>query len=387
MKTINNNLKKTFLKQIETMANSITTKISFRSDTLENWNQKNPILIKNELVVVDCGAQTRFKIGDGTSKFKNLKYLDEEKISTGSLEVGSAIAGTNSLAVGTNVSAVGQYSVALGYNSQALSNQAFTWNGDNTYVTKYQSHGEGTFNINPRNGLSGMYIGQQTFASILGAQDKKIDNKIWVGSSNSMSATAELSIQRISRDDYHNLVLENKALSNVIYIVSGENQSMYDQKITNLKNGTDAQDAATYGQLTSVQQDLSTGVQTLSSNVAQKFVDNAIEVENGRHYTLVTASPISSTTSSLIYSIADRTVTTISISSSSKDVVVNLPPALSGNGARDFILRVEISTSTVPGFTFVGYGSEDIVFDSDSSDWCVLEQGLNLISFTETRRD
>lgn len=369
------------------MANSITTKISFRSDTLENWNQKNPILIKNELVVVDCGAQTRFKIGDGTSNFKDLKYLDEEKISTKSLEVGSAIAGTNSLAAGTSVSADGQYSVALGYNSQAMSNQSFTWNGDNTYATKYQSHGEGTFNINPRNGLNGMYIGQETFASILGAQDKKIDNKIWVGSSNSMSATAELSIQRISRDDYHNLVLENKTLSNVIYIVSGENQSMYDQKITNLKNGTDAQDAATYGQLTSVQQDLSTGVQTLSSNVAQKFVDNAIEVENGRHYTLVTASPISSTTSSLIYSIADRTVTTISISSSSKDVVVNLPPALSGNGARDFILRVEISTSTVPGFTFVGYGSEDIVFDSDSSDWCVLEQGLNLISFTETRRD
>lgn len=626
------------------MASSINTRISFRTDTLENWNQQNPVLLKNELVVVNCGTSTRFKVGDGTTKFKQLKFVDEDYIKTKlveatSLKVGTATAGTFSVAAGMQVSAVGQYSAVFGYNSKALSNQSFVWNGDDTYqAAAYQDHGAGSFNINPRNGLSGMYVGQQSFASILGTQEKKIDNKIWVGNGTSASAVADLSIQKISqsayhdlvasnkaisnviyvvssdnlnmydqkivnlaagtsdkdavnvsqvklsvgnalstlelssgalqgiisnsisslsskmisgdtklqkkidskifidnlsgsvvsagtlsilnisrdayhelvannqaspnalyvvssddmsmydqkivdladgtsdsdainvgqvklstgnildklntstsnlcagisstnssiqtvkstvlntiqtsaqilrneisagdsalrtavnskifidnlsgnvvsaeslsilhisRDAYHQLVLNNQTLSNTVYIVSGENRNMYDQKITNLKNGTDAQDAATYGQLTSVQQDL-------SSSVTQKFADNAIEVENGRHYTLVTAFPVSSTTSSLTYSIADRTVTTISISSSSKDVIVNLPPALSSNGARDFILRVEMSASTVPGFTFVGAGNEDIVFDADSSDWCVLEQGLNLISFTETRRN
>ena len=82
--------------------------------------------------------------------------------------------------------------------------------------------------------------------------------------------------------------------------------------------------------------------------------------------------------------IDDRTITTIVVSSSEKNVVLYMPPKPNHGGARDFIIRVEVTASTAPGFYFIGV-SETINYDSDSDDWSVLEPGLNLISFTETK--
>ena len=99
-------------------------------------------------------------------------------------------------------------------------------------------------------------------------------------------------------------------------------------------------------------------------------------------YKLVTAE-LSSLNGSLCCMIEDHSITTIEISSSSIPVVVYLPEKVD-DGARDFIIRVEISSQTAPGFTFVGL-DESMIFDSEDDDWAVLEPGLNLISFTETR--
>ena len=46
---------------------------------------------------------------------------------------------------------------------------AFAWNGDGDKTEPYSSHGPGTFNINPKGGLGGFYIGEQTIASIIAA--------------------------------------------------------------------------------------------------------------------------------------------------------------------------------------------------------------------------
>lgn len=81
--------------------------------------------------------------------------------------------------------------------------------------------------------------------------------------------------------------------------------------------------------------------------------------------------------------VQDHAVTTIEISSAEMPVIVQMPTK-SSYGARDFILRVEVSASTAPSFTFVGF-DETIAFDSDSDDWMTIEPGLNLISFTETK--
>ena len=61
---------------------------------------------------------------------------------------------------------------------------------------------------------------------------------------------------------------------------------------------------------------------------------------------------------------------------------MRLPDA--GNGARDFILRIEISSSEAPTFTFTNTVGLD--FESEDDDWAVMQPGVNLVSFTETKR-
>lgn len=100
-------------------------------------------------------------------------------------------------------------------------------------------------------------------------------------------------------------------------------------------------------------------------------------------YPLITAQ-LTSVGGSLCCLVEDHAVTTIEVSSASTPLIVKLPPKPAGNGSRDFILRIEVSSSTAPGITFAGL-DESITFDSDSDDWMTIEPGLNLISFTETR--
>ena len=61
--------------------------------------------------------------------------------------------------------------IALGWKSTAMHRDSFVWNvgaatwTSNTWVDGvYYSHGEGTFNINPKGGLAGFYIGQTNLA-------------------------------------------------------------------------------------------------------------------------------------------------------------------------------------------------------------------------------
>ena len=100
-------------------------------------------------------------------------------------------------------------------------------------------------------------------------------------------------------------------------------------------------------------------------------------------YPLVTAE-LSAINGSLCCLIQDHAITTIEVSSAATPLVIKLPPKPDDNGARDFILRIEVSSSTAPGVTFSGL-DESITFDSDSEDWMAIEPGLNLISFTETK--
>ena len=126
------------------------------------------------------------------------------------------------------------------------------------------------------------------------------------------------------------------------------------------------------------------------TKIATISVDNiptSIYVPNSAtgslRYALATAE-LQTAGNSLSCAVDDQTITTIEVSSSSTPIIVQLPEAPQ-DGARDFILRIEISSSAAPTFTFNGV-SETIDFDSEDDDWAVLEPGLNLISFTETKR-
>ena len=90
---------------------------------------------------------------------------------------GTTASGEGSHAEGASATASGNFSHAEGVMSQTLSghNFAYVWNGDAEREAPYDSHGAGTFNINPAGGLNGFWIGEQTLFSILTNKANKAD--------------------------------------------------------------------------------------------------------------------------------------------------------------------------------------------------------------------
>lgn len=284
----------------------------------------------------------------------------------------------------------------------------------------------------------------------------------------------ELSVVKLSANEYEELVATSATLSNTLYVVEDDFINAYGQQIKNLSPGTELSDAVNLEQLSNaltgvqIPTDLSaftnspgylasndisdyykksetssssqisnelkkyqlsgnylsanalanyyTKSETSSASEIQTALENAggsgsnvqvsadyqtgtriatVSVDDvpteiyvpsansSSRYALVTAQLVSDN-GLLTCAVNDQTITTIQVSSSSTPIVVQLP-AQPADGARDFILRIEISSSTAPTFTFNG-ASETIDFDSEDDDWAVLEPGLNLVSFTETKR-
>lgn len=73
------------------------------------------------------------------------------------------------------------------------------------------------------------------------------------------------------------------------------------------------------------------------------------------------------------------------------DVSSELPlsvflPEAEGDNARDFVVRLNVASSTPPTVTFVPQGDDDTVFESDDESWAEIQTGANVISFSETQR-
>ena len=162
----------------------INSRIKQKHDTLANWTSNNIVLLDGELAVVDCGDQTRFKVGNGISAFTQLPFIDEHVLSTIWVTAHAISQGTQAhstpfgFAAGWRLSANANYSQALGFKSQTSASHdfSFTWNGDDQSYSilgedYYTSHGRGTFNINPLNGAHGFYIGEKSLQEIVDAID------------------------------------------------------------------------------------------------------------------------------------------------------------------------------------------------------------------------
>lgn len=79
---------------------------------------------------------------------------------------GSDANGNNALAIGKTVVANGESAVALGESATAAHGNTFVWNGVPTVPVSSPS--DGTFSINPKNGVNGFYISGRTIPDILG---------------------------------------------------------------------------------------------------------------------------------------------------------------------------------------------------------------------------
>ena len=81
-------------------------------------------------------------------------------------------------AEGHRTTASGDFSHVEGFYAQTKKQDsyAFAWNGDNTRADPYESHGLGTFNVNPVGGAGGFYVGEQTLSQVIsGAVSDKAD--------------------------------------------------------------------------------------------------------------------------------------------------------------------------------------------------------------------
>lgn len=160
-------------------------KISLRSDSLENWISSDPVLKNGELVMVNdiSAGLVRFKIGNGVSAFVQLPYVNEKKVITDFAKAKRTESqyfsqGVNNFtsplgfAAGSYLTADSSFAQVLGINACAPEGHdySFVWNGDGSGtigVQSYRSHGEGTFNVNPADGVNGFYVGNQTLSGIL----------------------------------------------------------------------------------------------------------------------------------------------------------------------------------------------------------------------------
>ena len=256
------------------------TRIKQRFDTEQNWLSSDVVLLDGELAVVSCNQQIRFKVGNGVSSFSQLKYVDQDQLSTVLVTAHAISQGSQShstpfgLAAGWHLSANADFSQALGVRSQTSAGHSFSfvWNGNQVEYPPvqigtndyYTSHGEGTFNINPLSGTSGFYIGEQTLQQALDAVSASAYEQISAMSADLCSTTSsmsqtyvdgtknDLSVQHISMDDYAALVQTSAAISNVLYVVSSlEHADAFGMQVKNVAPAIDLSDAVNLEQLMS----------------------------------------------------------------------------------------------------------------------------------------
>lgn len=99
-----------------------------------------------------------------TSASGNYSHAEGRETVAGKVKVGNAAASHSAHAEGWGTKALGVASHASGLSVDIpySHDYAFAWNGNDNKAI-YTSHDKGTFNINPKNGLSGFYIGKDNF--------------------------------------------------------------------------------------------------------------------------------------------------------------------------------------------------------------------------------
>ncbi len=89
-----------------------------------------------------------------------------EEVAAVALGSGSTATNVSSMAIGYNCKAYGWGAQAFGTAAVASNDLTFVWSYDYEGDTEYDDHGEGTFNINPDGGASGVYIGEMTLPQV-----------------------------------------------------------------------------------------------------------------------------------------------------------------------------------------------------------------------------
>ena len=130
-------------------------------------------------------GNTAIAFGYNSTAGKKLSYVNGENCYAISADYAFATGyhcnaeGMASRADGFYNEAKQKWDIALGVNASAKDQYTYVWSGierGSNYTNNYTSHGKGSFNINPINGLSGFFIGQDNFIQcVLSAVQKMSD--------------------------------------------------------------------------------------------------------------------------------------------------------------------------------------------------------------------
>lgn len=102
----------------------LKTRIKQRRDTVANWTNNNPVLLKGEIAIVeDTDGAIRFKVGDGSKTFSALAYTDEK------LKAEIATKGNKLAAAGSETMPVYIKSDGTASAINALSHRSLSWSG------------------------------------------------------------------------------------------------------------------------------------------------------------------------------------------------------------------------------------------------------------------
>ena len=381
------------------MANFLSTKIALRTDTIQNWNSlSNQVLLNGEVAIVMTDEKLPlFKIGDGVHKFYELPYSNS-KISSNVINAIDVIAksicqGANSsavpqsLAAGFMVSSDVPYSQAFGYNAKTKTGDiySFTWSGEagRDTNTPYGSHAVGSFNINPNNGLSGFYIGDRNFKDIIEGEISGFSKVTLI--SNDVAYSRDLSVVKITDEEYYKLVDDGQINPSVLYVVDDEYLNAYYQTIKNVASPELSDDAATKGYVDSEIAKIPAGEWgSIGGDVEDQ--KDLIKVNYPLDNPIATSETVDAVTYKR-FDIKDHTIATISLSDATP-VRVHFPDKPTENFCRDFIVKIKVTTQNIPQVQFIkGQNDISIGFEYEDDSWATLETGINYFTFTETERE
>ena len=428
------------------------TRIASRADTKQNWELNNPILLQGEIAIVFDGNNQLFKVGDGQNHFNDLQYsfydqFASEQINTSNLRAksisqgyGSNVNGIGGIATGYKSQVSSNFAQAHGYQTKVSSDFGYVWNGDNQ-ISDYSDNGNGTFNINPKNGISGLYIGDRNLKDVIESEISDFSKVTLI--SNDVAYSKDLSVVKIAGEEYCKLVAGGKANPSALYVVDDPYLNAYGQTIKNVAFPELSNDAATKNYVDSEiakmpQPDLTqfykksetsssaeiadaiknnvqvSAVLDSGTQIASISVDGVAttiyapessgaaewgsidgNVEDQRdlikvNYPLDNPTASSETVDGVAYrrfDIKDHTIATITLSDETP-VRIHFPDKPTENFCRDFIVKIKVTSVNIPQVQFVkGQNDTSIGFEYEDDSWATLEVGINYFTFTETERE
>lgn len=228
----------------------------------------------------------------------------------------------------------------------------YTWSavykGEDTN-SNYRSHGPGTYNINPSGGLAGFYVGETNLQMHLQAA---------ISAANPAFSNEVLSV---------GLNID----TNSIAVLNGIAETFGGFPL----EGT----ATTIGGLLTA---LAAAIAWLKRNKADKADVDALK-ENKANSADLPYALVSATINNGAYELADRAVNKVTVDDSVSYLTFIFPKKTEGK-MRDFFIRLIITGETIPTISFVEPNGDAVSFDVDDDSWAEIEQGVNILMFTDT---